>query len=236
MYGKLMITMTLRTETGLHIGGSDAYASIGAVNNPIIRDPLTGQPFLPGSSLKGKMRSLLVRATSNSYILPKFEEDPAVIRRIFGDAGNQNLKIPPKLARLQFADAFLSNAEQMHKYGGVTEIKVENTITRGTSVANPRQVERVIRGAEFFVRLIYNIEEVNHINEDFETIALGLELINKDYLGGQGSRGSGRVSFKDVMVAHCYNSENLELENGDKVSCDDLEAIIRERTECPIHW
>ncbi|NMA14361.1 MAG: type III-A CRISPR-associated RAMP protein Csm3, partial [Clostridia bacterium] len=118
--------------------------------------------------------------------------------RLFGSAGGKKNK--PKTARLQFADAFLVNGESLKKRGGITEVKFENTINRLTSEANPRQIERVVRGAEFAVRLVYDIEEEEHIKTDFENIAKGLKLISMDYLGGHGTRGYGRVAFHDFQL------------------------------------
>lgn len=61
MYAKIQITGTIEVKTGMHIGGSSAYAAIGAVDSTVIKDVRTGLPMIPGSSLKGKMRTLLAR-------------------------------------------------------------------------------------------------------------------------------------------------------------------------------
>jgi CRISPR-associated protein Csm3 len=61
LLGKISIKSTLLVETGLHIGGGGETLDIGGVDKPVIRDPLSNQPYLPGSSLKGKMRSILER-------------------------------------------------------------------------------------------------------------------------------------------------------------------------------
>ncbi|KAA5657788.1 type III-A CRISPR-associated RAMP protein Csm3, partial [Pseudomonas aeruginosa] len=88
----------------------------------------------------------------------------------------------------QFADAFLLNAKELSDRGGMTEIKFENTINRFTSVANPRQIERVVRGARFGIMMVYDIEKEEEIEEDFNNIAKALKLLSMDYLGGHGSR------------------------------------------------
>ena len=106
MYGKVEITCKMTLLTGMHIGGSSAFSAIGAVDSPVIRDSLTGEPMLPGSSLKGKMRTLLAKAIKNHYITQDFADDPEEIKRLFGSAGNNRKKEIPKAARLQFADAF----------------------------------------------------------------------------------------------------------------------------------
>jgi CRISPR-associated protein Csm3 len=59
--GKIRIESKLLVETGLHIGGGNETLDIGGLDKPVIRDPLTQQPYLPGSSIKGKLRSILER-------------------------------------------------------------------------------------------------------------------------------------------------------------------------------
>lgn len=82
----------------------------------------------------------------------------------------------------------------------IGEIKWENTITRLTGSANPRQIERVPAGAEFEFKLVYNIEDEEQIDEDMKILAQGFQLLQMDYLGGHGSRGYGRVKFSDFKV------------------------------------
>lgn len=122
MTGKILIKCDLVVRTGLHIGGSSSFSAIGTVDSPVIRDPFTGLPIVPGSSLKGKLRTLLARCSCvNGETLPDFSADGEVLLRMFG--GSE----PVRFARLQFADAFLLNYDQL-KGVGVTEVKSENTI------------------------------------------------------------------------------------------------------------
>lgn len=200
MYGKILIKCTMTILTGMHVGGSSAFSAIGAVDSPVIRDSLTGQPMLPGSSLKGKMRTLLAKAIKNHYITQECDSDPEELKRLFGSSGNARRNENPKAARLQFADAFLTNADSLKKRGGLTEVKFENTINRLTAVANPRQIERVVRGSEFGVSLVYDMEDADQIMPDFDNITRGLKLLSMDYLGGHGSRGYGRVAFSGFEV------------------------------------
>ena len=88
----------------------------------------------------------------------------------------------------------------------IFENKFENTIDRLTSVANPRQIERVVRGSEFTFELIYNVEVPSEVPEDFENIAKAIELLENDYLGGGGTRGNGRVCFRD-LTAHVVTGD-----------------------------
>lgn len=211
MYGKILITSKMTILTGMHIGGSSAFSAIGAVDSPIIRDAWTGEPLVPGSSLKGKMRTLLAKAIKDHYITQTQADDPQEIKRLFGSAGNKRKKEDPKPARLQFADAFLVNAQLLKQRRSLTEVKFENTINRLTAVANPRQIERVVRGAEFAINLVYDVEEVGEVKEDFTNISRSLKLLSMDYLGGHGSRGYGRVSFSDFTVEVKYGESPLEV-------------------------
>jgi CRISPR-associated RAMP protein, csm3 family len=209
--GKFIITGKIKVLTGLHIGTSGDFSAIGAVDNIVIRDTVTNKPIIPGSSLKGKMRYLLSRAKYNSTLtMPNIKKESDDIKRLFGASE------PVVLSRLQFCDMLLREKD----YGRdvefdlpYTEIKYENTIDRGTCVANPRQQERVPAGSEFDFRLIYNIENTENMEEevkcDFENILLMFELLEDDYLGGHGTRGYGRVKFEDLkLIEKVYIKEN----------------------------
>lgn len=224
MYGKILIQCRLEVLTGMHIGGSDAFSAIGAVDKPVIRDPRSNEPMLPGSSLKGKMRTLLARSISQDVKnMPGFGQDAPVVLRLFGAAGNMRMH-----SRLQVSDAFICNAEQFREIG-LTEVKAENSIDRRTSVANPRQIERVNRGVCFDVRIAYDAIAENEIEEDFQTIARGMKLLQYDYLGGHGTRGYGRVRFDQIHLTPLeldLSAERIEglqkiLEEG----CAELEVL-----------
>ena len=209
--GKFIITGKIKVLTGLHIGTSGDFSAIGAVDNIVIRDTVTNKPIIPGSSLKGKMRYLLSRAKYNSTLtMPNIKKESDDIKRLFGASE------PVVLSRLQFCDMLLREKD----YGRdvefdlpYTEIKYENTIDRGTGIANPRQQERVPAGSEFDFRLIYNIENTENMKKevkcDFENILLMFELLEDDYLGGHGTRGYGRVKFEDLkLIEKVYIKEN----------------------------
>ena len=194
MYGKILIHCKLIVSTGMHIGDSSAFSAIGAVDSQVVRDPLTGLPIIPGSSLKGKLRTLLARSLSGDIQhMPKHDDDDVRIKRIFGSSS------PVQAARMQFADCFVSNADAMRKVG-ITEVKAENGINRADSVANPRFIERVTRGTEFNVNIVYDIADESQVMEDLSLLAKGMKLLQLDYLGGHGTRGSGRVSLRDFSV------------------------------------
>ncbi len=203
--GKIDIRASLKVESGLHIGGSSDFAPIGAVDSPFIRDALTKEPIIPGSSLKGKIRTLLARSMSKTYLLNKIEDDDEKIARLFGSASRNNEGCRP--SRLQFFDLRLKRESldslsslDLDTYIG--EIKWENTIDRISATANPRQIERVPAGAEFAFRLVYNVEDERQLDEDMKMLQEGLFLLQMDYLGGHGSRGYGRVSLNDFSLQY----------------------------------
>lgn len=205
MGGKIKISAVLEVVTGMHIGGSSEYSPIGAVDSPVISDPRTGQPVIPGSSLKGKMRTLLVRSIDGDT-KKQHNEDPAEVLRLFGASAPKIIR-----SRLQFADAFVMNADDF-KNVGLTEVKFENSINRGTGVANPRQIERVVRGVKFAVCIVYDAPDNEaEAAEDLKNLAKAMKLLQMDYLGGHGTRGSGRVSFSDISLSSPDKSVAREL-------------------------
>lgn len=200
MYSKILIEGTIEVVTGMHIGGSDAFSAIGAVDRPVIKDGRTQEPIIPGSSLKGKLRTLLARSISQNILLPEANEDAYIIRRLFGSSnvakGEENLM----RARLIFSDCYLSNKKELEQAGGMTEVKFENSIDRRTAVANPRQIERVVRGAKFGMRIVYDVHDERDLIEDFNYLGQAFALLQMDYLGGHGTRGSGRVKITNLTV------------------------------------
>lgn len=192
MYTKILIQFDLEVVTGMHIGGSSAFSAIGAVDSPVIRDALTGRPIVPGSSLKGKLRTLLARSFAGDIQrMPEFKDDHPTVLRMFGSTSARS--------RLQFADAFVRNAEIM-KAVGLTEVKSENVIKRLTSEAMPRQIERVNPGTIFAESIVYDVCDQEEMLEDLTLLAKAMKLLQMDYLGGHGSRGSGRVSLKNFRI------------------------------------
>ena len=194
MFAKIEITGTIISETGMHIGGSSQFAAIGAVDSPVIRDTLSDLPMIPGSSLKGKMRTLLARQYNDRAVSNPNEDDERLLR-LFGSSEKNRTR----QSRLIFSDMVMSNADELKKMDvRSTEIKFENTINRATAVANPRQIERAVRGAQYGLSLIYNVDEMDDLVEDFKTLRDGFLLLQYDYLGGHGSRGYGKIRFTDL--------------------------------------
>lgn len=196
MYAKIRISGDILVKTGMHIGGSSAFAAIGAVDSPVIRDVRTNLPMIPGSSLKGKMRTLLAKEFNSSIVEP--DHDHERITRLFGSAKKNRVK----RSRVLFSDMVLANETELRNAGlqSMTEVKFENTISRATAVANPRQIERAVRGSVFELDLIYEVEESSELTEDMETLAEGMRLLQYDYLGGNGSRGYGKIEFRNISA------------------------------------
>ncbi len=219
---KIFIRGKIAIKTGIHIGGSSIGLQIGGANSVVIRHPLTNLPYIPGSSLKGKMRSLLEKCEGLIKIESREQDNEVVwegrlceepeeaVVQLFGapaeKQGQQAHHAPTRLTvrdgdLLNFAK--LAEAENTDMY--CTEIKTEVSIDRLTSQANPRNFERVPSGAEFRLEMIldlYNVDEFE--DEDDATraskflnlIRQALLLVEDDYLGGQGTRGYGQVAFQ----------------------------------------
>ncbi len=218
--GKIIFEGRIKVVTGMHIGGPSEFAAIGSVDNIVIKDPLTKLPIIPGSSLKGKMRYLLSRYQSDTDFVKKIDDENEEAKRLFGCSSKETLTI----ARLQFFDLFM-NKNSVEKLQNadtdlyVTEIKFENTISRLTGIANPRQQERVPAGAEFDFKLVYNIEDINEMKEDMANLQECMELLELDYLGGHGTRGYGRVRFDDLEWSVKFASDDVKNE-AEQVLCD----------------
>jgi len=213
LLGKVTISGTLKCLTGLHIGASKENMEIGAIDSPVVRDPITREPYIPGSSLKGKMRALLEKAlgiierrnigTRGNPVDVHVCDDATnakdcPICRIFGATGHNGGKnFPARLIvrDLKLTDKSRDELEDIDTGLQYTEWKFENAIDRITSAANPRQIERVPRGAEFEFELIYNVEDASQMRIDLENIKLAIDILEADALGGHGSRGYGHVKF-----------------------------------------
>lgn len=211
--GKLLINGTIKLITGLHIGTSGDFSAIGAVDSIVIRDSVTNKPMIPGSSLKGKMRYLLARTKYSNFEnfslnREEIKEMQKEVYRLFGSSK------PIIASRLQFQDSLLSDKTINEIFNGIefdlpyTEIKYENTIdTNG--IANPRQQERVPAEAEFDFKIVYNIEKIEDFKEDMKNILLMMDVLEDDYLGGHGTRGYGRIKFKNLSLElKTYTEEN----------------------------
>lgn len=218
LLGYKLLRGKMRLKSGLRIGSSKDMMAIGDVDNPVIRNPLTNEPYIPGSSIKGKMRYLLEWHLGGDYI-SKYDafhvyvsnnpEDP--VNRIFGVAPG-NTKREQEAARqrgptrLLVRDAYLSEDskqqlfEQTVARGNLyTEVKQEVFIPRIGGNANPRSAERIPAGAEFDFELVYRVFDLGDQGKVdlsyFDYVVDSLRLVEIDGLGGYISRGYGQVAF-----------------------------------------
>ena len=204
----IVISGNVKCETGLHIGGSTEAMEIGGVDLPVIKHPVSKEPYIPGSSLKGKMRSELEKKydkTVNGEPCRCGRED-CLICRIFGPHKNVNHTLGH--TRILIRDCPLSiksreEYDRLMKEKGIDYIekKTENIIDRmrGTAL-HPRTQERVPAGAEFIFEIVLQIFDKDKENEIKDFDKEGLSLVQKSYLGGSGSRGYGKVKFEDMKI------------------------------------
>jgi CRISPR-associated protein Csm3 len=199
-------------QTGLHIGAGDAEMHIGGIDSQVVKHPQTLRPYIPGSSIKGKMRSLLelylglINVTDGKVFQSKFLKDLAekdkagaiALLKLFGDsADNEKNDLFIGSARLSFSDCFVSKKTEDYV---LSEVKSENSIDRKTSqAANPRFIERVPQGVEFDFTI--SIKEFDTDESSLiELLKKGLKLLELDAIGGSGSRGYGRIKFADLKL------------------------------------
>lgn len=202
LIAKYFINGKIIATTGLHIGGSKTSLDIGGIDLNVIKTA-SGMPFIPGSSLKGKLRTLLAREQGSESISADQEPLPT----LFGDPGDKIGRGKP--ARLIVRDAFLDEQDfgkkRENEFADLemtyTESKWENTINRRTGTAeHPRQLERVPAGATFNFEIVYNAFNDGNQASHLAAMKKALLLLQDDYLGGQGSRGYGRIEFDQVRL------------------------------------
>lgn len=221
--GKIFITGDIVAMTGLHIGGSKSSLDIGGVDLNVIKTP-GGIPFIPGSSLKGKLRSMLARINGSMAINrrevdqgEKSDEDFPIICEIFGLPADDDEK--GYITRLIVRDANLNvdHFKQQFEDGSMelefSDVKWENTINRKTGTAqHPRQLERVPAGASFRFEMVYDVYNDKKEEQHLSQIRTAMRLLEGDYLGGQGSRGYGKIRFENVQFTMKqladYNSDD----------------------------
>ena len=202
-------------ETGLHIGAGDGEIHIGGIDNTVIKHPVSGEPYIPGSSLKGKIRSLLEWKSGavqeaplgkKEYQQSQGSQQEAVkhILQLFGVSGDtqdDNFQKEIGHTRVSFWDCALcpQYVERLQDDNiSLTEVKSENSINRISGTAsNPRQTERVPAGAEFKFKL--SLKEFDQDSDTLlATLLQGLKLLEWDSLGGSGSRGYGKVKLQKL--------------------------------------
>jgi CRISPR-associated protein Csm3 len=257
LFGRIIITGNIKAVTGLHIGKGKEGVMIGGVDNPVIRDTLTDLPYIPGSSLKGKLRSLAEKRSGKKKNFPKNSEvqihvceevadySQCVVCRIYGVPGNVKPSAP---TRLVVRDTFLEEKskkrlkEEVETDLPYTELKYEVMIDRITSEANPRPLERVPADSVFgpfeMIFSLYDQGDPGLLPKLFEA----MRLLEDDYLGGSGSRGSGKVRFEGLKIAikpvSAYGEEKpqltaIEVDNTEVLRAQEAEIVARARELIP---
>jgi CRISPR-associated protein Csm3 len=200
---KILIKGEIEALSGLLIGGSNTAMGIGGPDKMVIRNPISNEPYIPGSTLKGKMRSLLeisygyIKEVRMGNVKYGPSDDPNQVTTVlFGSASTDDKQRP---SRIIFRDGKLLNGAEFGDKTDLpyTESKTEVVIDRITSAAMPRTFERVPAGARFELDIVLNIFDGDNKSEaDLISHTLrGLQMLQDDYIGGSGSRGSGRVKF-----------------------------------------
>ncbi len=230
-----MIKSKLRVLTGLHIGGSDDTMKIGGIDSAVVKREVyanpdgtinydgTGkkitEPYIPGSSLKGKVRSLLehsfglireqkrllsdkagkpVDSSFANRLEGNLKKKANLIITLFGESAGSGDNENTKITRAIFRDTFLTKeSRKLYLEGKIplSEEKAENTINRVTVTANPRFMERVPAGVEFDFEVVLRKFDEDKDLPLAKTLELGLKLLENDALGGGGSRGNGKIEF-----------------------------------------
>ena len=294
--GKYIIKFNIQCLTGLHIGGTTEGIEIGGVDNPVIKDPISGQPYIPGSSLKGKLRCMLewgldkvfknnegeapphtcendpkIRELQekikelekeadkekneeekkkieeeiekkNKEIKEKLKEkiEECPICRIFGVSASVEFGGP---TRLTVRDAFPSEDTIINKWknmlgeGVYTEMKTENAIDRITSMANPRTMERVPKDSVFECEMIYDIYKPDDV-EFLKYLFLAMHLLEDSFLGGSGSRGSGKIKFKNFKITFRHKEKYYNPPEGKEgeeevINLDEILKDIKDEDSVP---
>lgn len=199
---KIKINTSIELLTGLHIGGNGDNVEIGGIDDPVIKlATKDGQPYIPGSSIKGKMRCLLEQIAGSAEVGGNPE-----INNLFGSTerkekgkviwnGSPSKLIVRDATLTQDSVNFLLSCDELDM--PYTESKYENTIHRVTAEANPRQTERIPAGVSFDVEFVINVWDDDNAIDLLKLLRKGINALENDYLGGSGSRGYGQVKFEN---------------------------------------
>ncbi len=240
---KINITGKLTLLTGLHIGGSSDNVEIGGIDNIVIRTArrvkksngygIDNQPYIPGSSIKGKMRCLLEQtkgaaATGNDddvnalFGITERKADPR--ENVLAKSNVRSALIVRDAYLDEDSIKLLGESENLSRY---TENKYENSIDRVKGTAsNPRQTERIPAGASFDVNFIVNVWDDCELNETslLNLLREGLNALENDYLGGSGSRGYGQIQFSSLKYVELDQSNSWSY---DKKKLNEFDRAVK---------
>jgi CRISPR-associated protein Csm3 len=192
---KIIYTGTITLKTGLHIGGTNAALNIGGPDKFVVRNPINNIPYIPGSSLKGKMRSLVEIYNGEANNGKPSNKTTSKAGALFGVSGDSDNSHPSRLI-VRDAELDINSCDFSKTDLPYTESKTEVNIDRVTAKANPRTFERVPAGAKFKLSMVLNIFSGEDEAALKKTLLQAIQLLEDDYLGGQGSRGYGQVEIK----------------------------------------
>lgn len=221
-------------DTGIHIGGISESLKIGGTDSPVIMNRMTKLPYIPGSSIKGKMRSLLELKHGSPWLMPngdphKCDNPDCDLCIAFGRSADREVKSGPTRIVVRDCHPTSETVEKWEMNEDVlhgTEIKGENYLNRITSMATPRFIERVPAGSAFNFEMIFSVFEPLD-EKRMRLLFEGMTLLEDNYLGGYGSRGSGKISFADI--------ELLEKSGEDYKSGKDWHHIEKTRGAATTH-
>lgn len=224
-------------KTGLHIGGSSDAIDIGGSDNVIIRDSVTGNPYIPGSSLKGKLRFLTElndKQSAESVIKNEgkvADDKTCIAAKLFGvsaEEGQTELKFPTRtIVRDAYPDEDTLELWDNESLISGAELKYENNINRIDSSATPRNIERVPKGSKFDFEIIFSVYEGD--DENISYLLDSLRLLEDNYLGGSGSRGFGQIKFENIKLSK-RTSEYYKENNDEEViiESDSITEVINQ--------
>lgn len=242
--GNYIIRGKIECLTGLHIGGSKEKLEIGGVDSPVIRNPRTKYPYIPGSSIKGKMRHLLEFSTGavvnpDRGILGNVSKEEKIVR-IFGIGAAEDKKDKESKnfgpTRLTVRDCN-PDADTIEMWENLdsellyTEYKPENTIDRLTAAANPRFIERVVAGSFFTFEMIYGVYNINEddykekTQQDLNNLLGALRLLENSALGKSGSRGYGQIKFHIATPIFISSDDYIKGSDKYKQANEKLETL-----------
>lgn len=217
---KIKINTTIELLTGLHIGGSSDNVEIGGIDNPVIKIATKdNQPYIPGSSLKGKMRCLLEQIEGSTEV-----GNSDKVNNLFGvTERKENGKVvrEGKPSKLIVRDAMLQekSASELRACDNLdmpyTEGKWENVIDRVKGTAeHPRQMERIPAGVFFDVEFVVNVWDDDKEKDLLDLLQKGINALENDYLGGSGSRGYGQIKFGELKFSHADETTEWKMVEG----------------------
>ena len=243
--GHVLITGQIRLKSGLHIGAGKDSVEIGGIDNPVLKHPHTGEPYIPGSSIKGKLRFLMewglgkIRSDGqawgfNDQLQTVKADDP--ILRIFGNA-LKNWDGGP--TRLMVRDCPLSETARERYlarpdtfFEEKTEVLIDRISGKARDGVGPRFTERVPAGVDFDFELVFRLYDTGDLGERdvacLNWTLQGLALLEQDALGGSGSRGYGRFEFINLRLNR-PGADAIALDNrfrGHPFSSDAAQPIL----------